>query len=93
MTNDQRPRLVVRDTEIARVGGDGINVRGSINVELDGNRMEDIAGNAVTISEAADPADHWYKRPIGLIGLTVAGGLLLAAATVAIKHYFPALGF
>ncbi|MEP7154735.1 MAG: hypothetical protein ABI905_03110 [Betaproteobacteria bacterium] len=33
--------------------------------------------------------DPWYKKPIGVVGLSVAGALITYAAIVAIKHYFP----
>ena len=31
--------------------------------------------------------DHWYKKPIGIVGMSVAAGLLVGAATWAIAHY------
>ena len=51
-----------------------------------------IASKAATHAAATpigDPGDPWYKRPIGIIGLAVAGGLVLAAALWAVRHYFP----
>ena len=38
--------------------------------------------------EKAEPApDHWYKKPIGVIGITVAAGLLLLLAATLIKPH------
>ena len=35
----------------------------------------------------ADSRHHWYKRPIGIIGLTVIAGLILAGTVYLIKTY------
>ena len=34
------------------------------------------------------PNEHWYKKPVGILGLSIAGALLSAAALWAIAHYF-----
>jgi hypothetical protein len=34
------------------------------------------------------PAEHWYKKPIGIIGMGVATGLIVAGALFAISRYF-----
>lgn len=64
------------------------------SLELDGNTH--IAGQPLEHKEpdqeASDSGKHWYKRPIGLIGLAIVGSVLSAMAILAIRRYFPEIG-
>ena len=37
---------------------------------------------------AKAPGEHWYKKPIGILGVSVAGSVISAAALWAVVHYF-----
>ena len=39
--------------------------------------------------EKPEPApDHWYKKPIGVVGIAIVSGLLLYLATLLVKKHF-----
>lgn len=39
------------------------------------------------------PTEHWYKKPIGVLGIAIAAAILSAAALAALRHHIPSLGF
>lgn len=43
--------------------------------------------------KGSDPSgnDHWYKKPIGIVALSVTGGLILILIGAALRHFFPGL--
>ena len=52
------------------------------------------SANPLALNDAEEPTkvdgpsdDPWHKKPIGMIGLSLVSGLLLAAAIWAISHY------
>ena len=38
------------------------------------------------------PDEHWYKKPIGMLGLSVFGGILVWLARAAFKYFLPGFG-
>jgi hypothetical protein len=63
-----------------------------VNADLINNDGEivdaSIADNILVSSDAETSTDPWYKRPIGVIGIMVTGGLILYAAQWVIRYYF-----
>ena len=45
------------------------------------------ADNVVPTQSASPTPHHWYQRPIGIIGLTVIGGVLVILVVYLIKQY------
>lgn len=53
-------------------GGQGLNIM---------DKPEEVKAVAVA------PADPWYKKPIGTVGLSITGAALTAALVWAVNHY------
>ena len=83
--------------KISGVGGDVVRSNdGTPDVQFDGTEISDVQGSFANILEppkpvedgGQSPAEHWHKKPIGILGLAVAGGLLVAASLWSLAHYF-----
>ena len=73
-------------------GEDGVRIEegagpvkiGALNAHGNAGKGLNIVGRPDDRSTAADP---WYKRPLGIVWLSVAGTSLAAALAWAVRHY------
>ena len=97
------PRMVMKGVQAHNSGGDGIRIgHGVGDVHMEAVSVGGNEGHGINVLGAPEPPiedsdkgadEHWYKKPIGVLGLSVTATLLATTAIVAIKHYFPAIGF
>lgn len=69
----------------------GISAKGDMDLEMEDVKLSRIKGTGLEIEDHQpnNNADYWYKKPIGIIALTVVAGLLLWGAKILIQHFFP----
>ena len=69
------------------VHGDG----GAVNLKAgDGGNVNEESQNSKHIAEQkAEPVpDHWYKKPVGVIGLAIVSGILVFLTVYLIRTHF-----
>ena len=90
-------KIKITGSEISDIYGDVIRSSGGpLDVQIDATEINRVDGSVLSILDPSkpvedgghSPAEHWYKKPIGKLGLTVAGGLLVAASLWSFAHYF-----
>ena len=83
------------------LGSDGDNDRidpplEAARVSVRDREIEMYAGKVTWLEETEEERkssddvtdEHWYKKPIGILGLSICGALLSAAALWVVAHYF-----
>jgi hypothetical protein len=93
MPDHNRPQGLIRDVITEGNGGDGVHIENA-DVIIDGLQSRHNEGRGLYISNETEqkhdgdgaPHDHWYKKPIGILGLSIAAALLSAAAIWAISY-------
>jgi hypothetical protein len=99
---DSNQKSSMRNVKIIGNKGDGVRIGKGASIDIDGLEIADNGGIGLNILDNAkksggnsdssrNTANHWYKKPIGILGLTVIGGLLVIAAHWAFQHYFSLL--
>lgn len=95
MPNPQPGRSTVKNNIIHGVskGGTAIHIETDDEVDTDGNSLSDIGGKGIVIKKSkrnqnsnADTNDKWYKRPLGIVVLSVTGGTIVTAFGLLVRH-------
>lgn len=94
MSDDKPSNIVLKNVRAEGNLAGGIRIKGvSANLE----NVETLSNGGVGLDIQASPpaqntsvsaTDPWYRKPIGIVGLAIASGLLLAAANWTLSHYF-----
>lgn len=90
--NDRDGKSSLKNVVVEDCGEDNVHIENA-DVDIDGLQSRRAGRRGLHISKKPksdkdDANNHWYKKPIGILGLTVAGGLLLAAAKFAFEQFF-----
>ena len=96
-------KVFIKDSSLSNNSGDGMRATGADRIEIARSVFSSNSGAGLNISSepvmseqpeppvkdsGESPAEHWYKKPIGIIGMSVTAGLIVAAALFAISRYF-----
>lgn len=68
----------------------------TISAERDGSHRKQAALHILEMRRSRDRSksqsdEKWYKKPVGIVVISVMGGCILLAVRAALMHYFPNL--
>jgi hypothetical protein len=80
--------------------GTGIKSDSPIDLDMKKVSFKQIHNKSIDISDDLQKPKHappttrnkWYKKPVGVVILSVIGMFLFTTITLVVKHYFPQIG-
>ncbi len=89
----EKPKIIIENCDASNNGADGIRIVGNLDAHVSGTKATGNAGKGISVSmnenDHKDADEKWWKKPIGIVTLSLIGGVLLLVITTAIKRYFP----